>query len=407
MVGTRASTRAGESTAGDLGLGLAAAGVVVVSGLARGIDAAAHRGALAAGGSTPLLGILGNAVGMRLAREADELLLAVARQGVLYSEVPPGAVGSRWMFAVRNRIMAAAAEVVVVVESHAGGGSLHTVRAAQRRGRAVAVVPGSVHSPASAGTNALLAQRQAVAVRHADDVLSLLALLDEHSGDVGVPVCPPARLSARGAQTSRRRRPPAPTSAPERLEAVGRARSANPQDPVVSTVTELQRTLEGAIAPAAVVPAPEGAMSPAAAFRPDSAQASAHALVASAHALVVPPSVGELASAKSVVGGESDDQSVDAAVSVAEDDELRVAMTSGAGDDRSVAWAVLNVLDDQPASIDTVTGRCGLRIGEAALVLEHLADAGLADHENGWWTRAITLARPSTHLGRSVGSTFA
>ncbi len=398
VVGTRAPTRAGQSTAVDLGLGLASAGVVVVSGLARGIDAAAHRGALAAGGSTPLLGILGNAVDLRLAREADELRLEVARQGVLYSEVPPGAVGSRWMFAVRNRIMAAAAEVVVVVESHARGGSLYTVRAARRRGRAVAVVPGSVHSPASAGTNALLAQRQAVAVRHADDVLRLLAVLDEGSGDASVPVCPPARLFVGGAPTSRRHRPPAPTSAPGRLEAVVRARSADPQDPVASTVTELQPTLDGAIAPAAVL-APEGAMSPVAAFRPGSARASAHPLPASA-------SVRELASAKSVVGGESDDQSVAAAVSVGEDDELRVAMTSGAGDDRSVAWAVLNVLDDQPASIDTVTGRCGLRIGETALVLEHLADAGLADHENGWWTRAITPARPSTHLGPSVGSTF-
>jgi len=101
----------------------------------------------------------------------------VAGAGVILSEVAPGTRPEQWRFAWRNRLIAALADVVVVVESHAGGGSFLTAEAAARRGIPVMAVPGSVRSPASAGTNALLADGCAPA-RDAADVLTALALAD-------------------------------------------------------------------------------------------------------------------------------------------------------------------------------------------------------------------------------------
>lgn len=172
VVGTRAPTVAGAAVAEALGHDLAVAGVAVVSGLARGVDAAAHGGALVAG--APVIGVLGAAHDAGAPGDTVALRQAVARHGVLLSEVPPGVPGSRWMFAVRNRIMAALADVVVVVESHRRGGSLHTVAAARQRRVPVAAVPGSVRNPAAAGTNRLLVCGEAAAVCTAADVLALL-----------------------------------------------------------------------------------------------------------------------------------------------------------------------------------------------------------------------------------------
>lgn len=216
VVGTRAPTRAGVRTAADLGHDLAGAGVVVVSGLARGIDAAAHRAALSADPGAPVLGVLGAAPDAALPPADDELRRAVAGHGALLSEVPPGVPGSRWMFAVRNRVMAAAAHAVVVVESHTSGGSLHTVRAARRRRRPVAVVPGSVHSPASAGTNRLLVTGEAVAVRGADDVLALLrrAHPDPSPAGPGQGWLPLAAGGTTGGRRPARRGRPTPPAAP-------------------------------------------------------------------------------------------------------------------------------------------------------------------------------------------------
>jgi DNA processing protein len=103
----------------------------------------------------------------------------VAERGAVLSEQAPGSRGARWRFAVRNRIMAALAHVVVVVECHAEGGALHTVRAARRRGVPLAAVPGSPHSAASAGTNALLVDG-ARCVRGGADVLDLVAEITGH-----------------------------------------------------------------------------------------------------------------------------------------------------------------------------------------------------------------------------------
>ncbi|HVM64000.1 MAG TPA: DNA-processing protein DprA [Acidimicrobiales bacterium] len=173
VVGTRSASPTGRDIAREFGRALAAAGVSVVSGLARGIDTAAHDGALAAPGGAPPVGVAGTALDASGDGAQTALRNEVAARGVVLSEIPPGVGGARWRFAVRNRIMAALAAVVVVVESHERGGAFHTVSAARRRDRVVAAVPGSVRSPASAGTNALLAAGARV-VRHAGDVFDLL-----------------------------------------------------------------------------------------------------------------------------------------------------------------------------------------------------------------------------------------
>jgi DNA processing protein len=174
VVGTRSATHYGEEVASELGRDLAKAGVVVVSGLALGIDAAAHHGALAASCAPPA-GVVASGLDVVYPRRHAWLWEQVATRGVLVSESPPGTQAAAWRFPLRNRIMAALAHVVVVVECHRRGGALHTVEAAIERGRPVMAVPGSVRSPASVGTNALLSEG-CQPVRDADDVLTALDL---------------------------------------------------------------------------------------------------------------------------------------------------------------------------------------------------------------------------------------
>lgn len=176
VVGTRSSTHYGEEVAASLGAGLAAAGVSVVSGLATGIDAAAHLGALAASqrGAAPLA-IVGGGVDVVYPASNRRLWSRVAEAGTILSEAPPGARPARWRFPLRNRLIVAASDVVVVVEAHRTGGAMHAVEVALSRAVPVAAVPGSVRSAASEGTNALIADGAAL-VRDADDVLALLAL---------------------------------------------------------------------------------------------------------------------------------------------------------------------------------------------------------------------------------------
>ena len=175
IVGTRRCTHGGRQVARSLGHDLAAAGVCVVSGLALGIDGAAHAGALAADRGAPPAGVVATGLDVVYPRRHEHLWDAVAGSGVLLSEAPPGTRPERWRFPARNRIIAALADVVVVVESRARGGSLHTVESALERDRTVMAVPGSVRSPASAGTNALLAAGCAPC-RDAGDVLVALGL---------------------------------------------------------------------------------------------------------------------------------------------------------------------------------------------------------------------------------------
>jgi DNA processing protein len=176
IVGTRSATPYGLGVASELGRGLAEAGVVVVSGLARGIDTAAHAGVLAAPDGAPPVAVVGTALDARARPAEAQLQQDIAGRGAVLSERPPGAVGAPpWLLAVRGRVMGALAHVVVVVECHRRGGSLHTVKAAIDRGTLVAAVPGSIRSSASMGCNALLVDG-AAPVRDVDDVMAAVEL---------------------------------------------------------------------------------------------------------------------------------------------------------------------------------------------------------------------------------------
>jgi DNA processing protein len=183
VVGTRRCTPEGLSVAYELGRDLAAAGVTVVSGLALGIDGAAHGGALAARRplAAPTVGVAASGVDVVYPRRHRALWSEIGRWGAVVSETAPGSPAQAWRFPARNRIIAGLAQVVVVVESHLRGGSWHTVDAALEAGKEVAAFPGPVRSPASAGTNRLLATGAAV-VTSADDVLDLLDAGSRTSG---------------------------------------------------------------------------------------------------------------------------------------------------------------------------------------------------------------------------------
>jgi DNA processing protein len=179
VVGTRRATHAGRLVAFELGRDLAAAGICVVSGLALGIDGAAHAGALShrSGSSvTGPAGVAASGVDVPYPRRHAGLWERVVESGVMLSETLPGRPAHPWRFPARNRIIAALAAMVVVVESHAAGGSLITAEAALARGIEVRVVPGPVHSSASAGSNQLLYDGPGP-VRNAQDVLDALGIL--------------------------------------------------------------------------------------------------------------------------------------------------------------------------------------------------------------------------------------
>ena len=184
IVGTRNATLAGRETAATLGCELAAAGVAVVSGLARGIDGAAHRGALAAGESAGVgrpVAVVGNGADIPYPKQNTDLWSEVCHRGVLMSEWPPGTPPEAFRFPMRNRILAALCEVLVVVESRERGGSLLTVREALDRSVEVMAVPGSPRNRAAAGTNGLL-RDGAAPVTSADDVLASLGLDTRRQG---------------------------------------------------------------------------------------------------------------------------------------------------------------------------------------------------------------------------------
>lgn len=174
VVGTRRCTAGGAHVAGRFGAGLADAGLTVISGLALGIDGAAHRGALAAGGVP--VGVVGSGPDVVYPARHHALWADVAERGVLVGEAPLGARPERWRFPARNRIIAALSLAVVVVESGARGGSMGTVDEAADRGVPVLAVPGSVLAEQSAGTNRLISEGTPVA----RDVADVLAALGVH-----------------------------------------------------------------------------------------------------------------------------------------------------------------------------------------------------------------------------------
>lgn len=176
IVGTRDCTRYGHELAFEFAGELSRAGVSVVSGLALGIDSAAHAGAVEVDGAPPIA-VVGSGLDVIYPKRNGPLWREVARRGVVWSEYPLGTPATAWHFPARNRLIAALSDVVVVIESHLRGGALLTVEEALSRGRTVMAVPGPVRSPASAGTNQLLAEGPGATVaRDASDVLVALGM---------------------------------------------------------------------------------------------------------------------------------------------------------------------------------------------------------------------------------------
>jgi DNA processing protein len=177
IVGSRRPSPYGEAVAEQLGADLARAGVIVISGLALGIDAAAHRGALLGGGVT--VAVMGTGVDIVYpaahSRLAEEILAA---GGALVSQFPDGTTPRRHNFPARNWTMAALADVVVVVEAAQGSGALITADAALELHKGVMAVPGSVFSPLSVGTHGLIRDGAAL-VQNARDVLAALGATQE------------------------------------------------------------------------------------------------------------------------------------------------------------------------------------------------------------------------------------
>ncbi|MFH8841592.1 DNA-processing protein DprA [Streptomyces sp. NPDC017868] len=175
LVGARACTPYGAHTAADLAAGLSRQGWVVVSGAAYGIDGAAHRGALAAGGAT--VAVLACGVDTPYPRGHDRLIRRVAEQGLVVGELPPDSHPTPSRFILRNRVIAALTRGTVVIEAQHRSGSLVTARAAGRLGRHVMGVPGPVTSGLSAGVHELL-RGDATLVTDADEIVELV-------GDIG------------------------------------------------------------------------------------------------------------------------------------------------------------------------------------------------------------------------------
>jgi DNA processing protein len=173
IVGARACSGYGASVARGLGRELAAAGLVVVSGLARGVDAEAHRGALEGGGTT--VAVLGCGIDRDYPAAHAELARRVADAGLIVSEYAPGVEPAPWRFPARNRIVAGLSAAVVVVEARERSGALITADLALEEGREVFAVPGEITSALSAGTNALL-KLGASPLTSATDVLSCFGL---------------------------------------------------------------------------------------------------------------------------------------------------------------------------------------------------------------------------------------
>jgi DNA processing protein len=171
IVGTRRCTGSGAGFARELGRELTDAGIAVVSGLALGIDGAAHRGVLEAGGRP--VGVVGSGHDVVYPAKHRDLWERVRQGGLLLSEAPLGSRPDAWRFPARNRIIAALSHLVVVVESHAAGGSLLTVKEAADRDIPVMAVPGSVRSPSSVGTNRLIADGCAPVLDTTDVIVAL------------------------------------------------------------------------------------------------------------------------------------------------------------------------------------------------------------------------------------------
>jgi DNA processing protein len=179
IVGSRAGSPYALSVAERLAIDLTAAGLVVVSGLARGVDSAAHRGAIANGGAT--VAVLGSGVDVLYPREHETLAREIDRDGAVISELVPGTPPQPQFFPLRNRIISGLSRAVVVIEAGEKSGSLITARCALEQGRDVLAVPGNVLSGRNRGAHALLKDGAKI-VETADDILEELGMTGRRVG---------------------------------------------------------------------------------------------------------------------------------------------------------------------------------------------------------------------------------
>jgi DNA processing protein len=178
VVGARAASEYGQYISAELAAGLADRGITVVSGAAFGIDAAAHRGALAAGGLT--VAVLASGVDVAYPRAHQQLLHWIAEEGLIVSEVPPGSTPRRPRFLIRNRLIAALTQGTLVVEAALRSGALNTAAWAERCHREVMGVPGPVTSTTSAGVHRLVRDGIANLVTDADEVAEQISRMGEN-----------------------------------------------------------------------------------------------------------------------------------------------------------------------------------------------------------------------------------
>jgi len=173
IVGTRRATAYGMRVAQELGAAFARAGACVVSGMAFGIDAAAHRGALDAGGTT--IAVLANGVDQPYPKSNRPIYDEIVRTGAVISELPAGSIGYQSTFLERNRIIAALAKLTIVVDAPHDSGAMNTAKHALALGRELAAVPGPIDQPQSAGSN-LLIRDGAHFIASVEDALALVGL---------------------------------------------------------------------------------------------------------------------------------------------------------------------------------------------------------------------------------------
>jgi len=188
VVGSRDHSRYGAEVAAELSAGFAAAGITVVSGMARGLDAAAHQAALDAGGGGGTVGVLGNGLGVIYPAANRVLYERVVAAGCLLTEFPPGERPNAGSFPRRNRLISGLARATVVLEARDGSGALITADCALSQGREVMAVPGPITSPLSRGTNRLIQMG-------AKPVLELRDVLEEYGISEVPEVSLPADLS--------------------------------------------------------------------------------------------------------------------------------------------------------------------------------------------------------------------
>ena len=242
VVGTRRCTPYGESGGERLGRELAASGAVVKTGLARGVDSAAARGALRAGGV--VIGVTGSGLDVCYPPENRDLYADVAAAGVLLSEYPPGSPPDKAHFPARNRIMSGLSVAVLVVEAPERSGALITARLALEQGREVYAVPGPIGAPASVGCNRLIRDGAGLAASGWDVLRDFQERFPGKLRPAGdLPDWEPLPLERRAAPEPRRRaeekapeKPPLETVSPEGLtdDQAALLRVLKPEEPILA-----------------------------------------------------------------------------------------------------------------------------------------------------------------------------